>query len=72
MEKHGTARQATDDNVIQRMRFACWITRATNTHLQYVILIAFSLQQWLHKRASILRLRKVPFYIHGSVHRSMT
>jgi hypothetical protein len=38
------------------MRFACWITRATDTHSQYVILIAFPRQQWLHERASILRL----------------
>jgi len=29
------------------MRIACWITRATNTQLEYVILIAFPLQQWL-------------------------
>jgi hypothetical protein len=26
---------------IWRMRFACWITKATNTHSEYVILIAF-------------------------------
>jgi hypothetical protein len=31
MEKYGTARQATDDNIIRRMRFACWITKATDT-----------------------------------------
>ena len=41
-------------NRIRRMRFACWITKATNTHSQYVILIAFPLQQWSHKHASIL------------------
>ena len=32
---------------------ACW--RATNTHSEYVILIAFPLQQWFHERASMLR-----------------
>ena len=32
------ARQATDDNIIGCMRFACWITEATDTHLEYVIL----------------------------------
>jgi hypothetical protein len=37
------------------MHIACWIPIATNTHSGYVILIAFPLQQWLHKRASILR-----------------
>ena len=30
---------------IRPMRFACWITKATNTHLEYVTLIAFPLQQ---------------------------
>ena len=41
MEKYGTARQATDDNIIRRMRFACRITKATDTHSEYVILMAF-------------------------------
>ena len=37
--------------IIRRMRIACWIPKATNTHSEYVILIAFPLQQWLHERA---------------------
>ena len=37
------------------MRFACWVTKATDTHTEYVILIALPLQQWLHERASVLR-----------------
>jgi hypothetical protein len=32
MEKYGTARRATDDNIIRRMRFACRINKATDTH----------------------------------------
>ena len=36
-EKHGRTRQAADDNVIRRLRFACWMTKATHTHLEYVI-----------------------------------
>jgi hypothetical protein len=55
VEKYGTVRQATDDNIIRRMRFACWITKATDTHSQYVILTAFPQQQWLRERASMLR-----------------
>jgi hypothetical protein len=31
VEKYGTARQATDVNIIRSMRIACWITKATNT-----------------------------------------
>ena len=53
--KYGTARQATDDIVIGRMRVACYVTKSINTHSEYVIPIAFPLQQWLHERASILR-----------------
>ena len=39
MEKYGTARQATDYNIIRRMRFACWIIKYTDTHSEYVIII---------------------------------
>jgi hypothetical protein len=35
VEKHGTAGPATDDNIIRRMRFACWMTKATDTHSEY-------------------------------------
>jgi len=41
MEKYGAAGQATEDNIMQRMRIACWITKATDIHSEYVILIAF-------------------------------
>ena len=37
------------------MRIACWIPNSTNTHCEYVILIAFPLQQWLNESASLLR-----------------
>jgi hypothetical protein len=39
-EKYDTDRQATDDNIIGRMRFTCWIIKATDTHSDCVILIA--------------------------------
>jgi hypothetical protein len=38
--------------IIQRMRIACWIPKATNT--QYAVIIALPLQKWLHERASML------------------
>ena len=41
---------------IWRMRVPYWIPRATNIHSEYVILIAFLLQKWLHERASVLLL----------------
>ena len=40
---------------IWRMRIACSIPKATNTHSQYVFHIDFPLQQWKHERASLLR-----------------
>jgi len=54
VEKCGRARQTTDDNTIQFMRFACWIPKATNTQTECGILIAFPRQQWLRERAYIL------------------
>ena len=40
---------------MRRMRNACWIPKATNTHSQYVTLFAFPPQQLLHERAPMLR-----------------
>jgi hypothetical protein len=39
---------------IWRMRFVRWIPKVTNSHSEYVILIAFPLQQWLNESAPIL------------------
>jgi hypothetical protein len=38
-----------------RVRIARWVPNATNTNPEYVIHVAFPLQQWLQERASILR-----------------
>jgi hypothetical protein len=56
-EKCGTARQATGDNIIWRIRIACWVTKAadTHTHSEYVKNIVFSPQNWLRGHASICR-----------------
>jgi len=40
---------------ICRIRIACWKTEATDTHSEYVTLIAFSQQQWWQGPASVLR-----------------
>jgi hypothetical protein len=53
--------QATDASIIWRMRFTCCVFKVANTHSQYVILIAFPLQKWLHGRASILRCTYIDF-----------
>jgi hypothetical protein len=41
------------------MRIACWMPKATDTDSEYVILIAFVLQKWLHKRASELHHKHI-------------
>jgi hypothetical protein len=41
-ENMGTAGQAADDNIIRRMRFACWVTKATDTRPEYRYAYCFS------------------------------
>jgi hypothetical protein len=56
-----TVEQGRPQMTIWRMRMACWITKVTNTHTEYVILIAFPQQQYLHERSSLLRYTYVYF-----------
>ena len=35
-KKYDGARQDTDDNIIRRMRFACWTTKAIDAHRESV------------------------------------
>ena len=48
---------------IWRMRIACCVPKASNTHSEYVIHIAFPLQQWLHERTSILRYTYIAWLV---------
>ena len=43
----------------RHMRIACLLTKATDIHQKYVIRIAFTRQQLLRERASILRTSSV-------------
>jgi hypothetical protein len=63
VENYGTAKQATDDNTIRRMRFACWVIKATDTDSEHVIVIAFQPQQWLRERASTIRYSTLPLLL---------
>jgi hypothetical protein len=42
--KYCAAVQTTDVNITQRMRLACHIPKATNTHTKYITFIAIPLQ----------------------------
>ena len=41
VEKYCRAQQATYDSIIRRMCIACWINKATDTHLEEVNLLIF-------------------------------
>ena len=56
VEKYSTAGQATEDNIIRRMRFACWITEATGIHSEYLILTAVPQQQWFRQITLMLHI----------------
>ena len=43
MEEYGRAGEVTDDNIIRHLRLLYWITKTTDTHSKFAILIAFSL-----------------------------
>jgi len=45
---------------IWRMRIACCIPKSTNAHPEYVTLIGFLLQQWLHDAPQLHVVRTVP------------
>ena len=54
------------------MRIARWAPKATNTHSEYVILIAFPLQQRLHERASLLRYTCIGCFVCKVDHENIT
>jgi len=70
VEKHGTAGQATGDNMIRRIRIACWITKAADIQSEYVIILAFPQQEWLLENASVLRYTYVSCRITRTFHTS--
>ena len=67
-EKYCTSEQATDNNTVRRMPFACWINKAADIHSEYVTLISFPQIQRLHERASMLRtyvIRTLPVLLYS-------
>jgi hypothetical protein len=54
-KKYRRARQATYDNIIQHMHFVCLVTKTTDTHSEYIVLLAYARQQWLHNCTSVLQ-----------------
>jgi len=59
-----TVELARPQLTIWHMRIACWTPKATNTHSDYIILIVFPLQQWLHEHARVLRYMHIACLVH--------
>ena len=69
MKKCGEAKQATHDNIIQRMRFTCSITRAKDTHSEYALLVSFAEKQLFREGASLLRHKCIAYLAWYCTHR---
>ena len=51
VEKYDRPRQTTGTNAVKSRPFACWITKATHTNSEYVILLDLAWQQRSRERA---------------------
>jgi len=56
----GRAGQTTGDIIRRCVHFAHWTHTAKHTHSEYVILIAFQLQQLLHEFSSLFPVGTLP------------
>ena len=41
------------------MCIECWVSKATKTHSEYVIIVAFPLEKWLRESALMLRYKHI-------------
>ena len=51
---------------IRRIRIARWITKATDKHSEYVIIILLPQQEWLRERASMSRYTQITCHVTWS------
>ena len=61
----------TDENIIWRMRIACWITKDTDTHSEYVTMV-FHGKNCSCESASVLRYTYIACLVRSSVIQSWT
>jgi len=67
------SKRASSQMTIWRMHIVCWIPKVTNTHSEYVIHVAFQLQQrlnerdstWLHTYSACLVLFSSTFHLRS-------
>jgi hypothetical protein len=56
VKKYGRERHGRQQNIIRRIRFACWIDRSKSTQSENVQLIALARQLEFHNRTAVLHL----------------
>jgi len=56
VENYGRSRQATDDSLIWHMPITSTITKYTDTHSEYAVLLPFPRKRWLSGSVSLLSL----------------
>jgi len=55
VEEYDVGGQLSGDNTTLHMHTACWVTKATDTHSEYVKILVLPLQQLSRERTSTLR-----------------
>ena len=74
VQKYGTSLQTTTDNIIRRMRIACSITIATDTHSPYAMIIDVGYMRIPHRNIRptlifCLKIREILSYtIRPTIH----
>ena len=69
VEEFVRAGQATDDDIILDTSFACWVTKVTNIHSEYVLLhtqyyiTTYNTYHIMMKKANLLRITAF-FFLH--------
>jgi hypothetical protein len=63
VQKYGKAGQATDNNIIRCMRSAFRANKATDTHSEYIIRIAFLRQKRISEGACVLRYTCIACFV---------
>jgi hypothetical protein len=66
------AERGRPQTIIWCMRTTCLVTVVTDTYSEYVIVIAFPLQQWLQERNSVLLYTCILSFLLNFFHTTVT
>jgi hypothetical protein len=63
VEKYGTAGRVTSDNMIQHLRFACWIAKVTDTKSKATMVVRTRLNITCIRTLHILLVIKINYFV---------